>query len=287
MRDPLLVDELRLRRFARLAAPLLRGKATQGIGPRAARNRAGAGLEFLDLRRYAPGEDVRHVDWRHSARRRQLLVRRYRDESASDWLLAVDGSASMSVGDKWPLAARLATALSYALLYAGNRVAVAVFAERLRAWCVAGRGRRQFAAILRKLSDYSVLDRGGASMPGLCAERASRTGHVVVLSDFLREDAMLDDLRRIRGSVSGASAIQVIDDADCEPGTIGTATMFDIEIGAERRAEIDTGSSAQAVLALKRHSDRLRDGCGKLGMRLSQCRPDAAWDRVLLAHLGG
>ena len=63
-----LVDELRLRRFARLAAPLLRGKATQGIGPRAARNRAGTGLEFLDLRRYTPGEDVRHVDWRAECR---------------------------------------------------------------------------------------------------------------------------------------------------------------------------------------------------------------------------
>ena len=55
-----IVDELRLRRFARLAAGLLRGTAAQGIGPRAAHNRAGPGLEFLDLRLYAPGDDLRH-----------------------------------------------------------------------------------------------------------------------------------------------------------------------------------------------------------------------------------
>ena len=280
------VDELRLRRFARLAAPLLRGQAAQGVRPRAARNRAGAGLEFLDLHRYAPGEDVRHIDWRHSARRRQLLVRRYRDEAASDWLLAIDGSASMSRGDKWVFTATLATALAYALLYAGHRVSVAVFADRVHAWCPPGRGRRQFRALSRQLAQYRPAASGGASKPGLCAQRASRTGNAVLMSDFLRDDAMFDDLRLLRGSVSAASAIQVLDDTDAAIDASGDAVLYDIESAAERRVMIDTASATAAARALQDHVTKLRHACASLDVRISTCRTVDAWDRALLAHLG-
>lgn len=280
------VDEIRLRRFARLAAPMLRGKAAHGIGPRAARDRPGAGLEFLDLRRYAAGEDVRHIDWRQSARRRELLVRRYRDEAASDWLLSVDGSASMSPGQKWPMAVELGTALAYALIYSGHRVSLAIFAERITSYCSAGRGRRQFAAITRHLAGYVPPSLGGASMPGLCAERAPRSGNVVLLGDFLREDAMLDDLRLIRGSVAAASAIQILSDDDCLASTRGAAVLFDRESGAERRLLIDAGSSGGAAERLVRHVSRLRDGCASLDIPLSTCRTGDRWDKVLLSHLG-
>ena len=198
-----LIDELRLRRFARLAAPMLRGNALQGTGQRAARNRAGAGLEFLDLREYTPGEDVRHIDWRQTARRRRLLVRRYRDEAASDWLLCVDGSASMGRGRKWQLAVELAAALAYTIISAGHRASLVIFAERIHAFCPPGRGQRQFAVIARQLTGFQPAEQGGASVAGLCAGRVSRSGNLVLLSDFLRDDAMTDDLRRVRGKRRG------------------------------------------------------------------------------------
>ena len=64
------IQESELRRFARLAAPLLQGAAARGLGSRAARNRAGPGLEFLDMRDYQPGDDQQ--DYLH--RRRNVGV---------------------------------------------------------------------------------------------------------------------------------------------------------------------------------------------------------------------
>ena len=93
-----IVDEVRLRRFARLAAPLLRSTAQQGFGLQVAQNKAGTGLEFLDLRPYATGEDARHIDWRQSQLRNQMLMRSYREETASDWTICLDGSASGASG---------------------------------------------------------------------------------------------------------------------------------------------------------------------------------------------
>lgn len=280
------IDELRLRRFARLAAPLLRGNAVQGIGPRAARNRAGSGLEFLDLRHYTAGEDVRHIDWRQSARRRQLLVRRYRDEAASDWLLAVDGSASMGRGEKWALTLQLATALAYTLIYAGHRVSLAIFSDRIAAFSPAGRGRRQFATLLRELMTFQPATSGGASLPGLCAGKATRSGNVVLLSDFLRPDAMLDDLRQLRGSVAAASAIQILGDRDATANTRGAAILFDLESGAEQRIEITDASNARAADALEQYVRKLRGACASLDVPLSTSRVGDSWDKALLTHFG-
>ena len=281
-----MIDELRLRRFARMAAGLLRGTAAQGVGPRAAHNRAGPGLEFLDLRFYAPGDDLRHVDWRQTSRHRQPMVRRYRDESASDWFVCIDGSASMGRGAKWRLVGELASALAYALIYAGHRVALAIFAERIHTYCSRGRGQHQFATILRHLVDYEPPERGGASLPGLCAESVSRSGNLILVSDFLRDDAMADDLRRLRAGVSSARALQVLGKDEVTVRADGAARLFDVESGIERRLTLSPATRAAADAALFEHNERLRHVLASLGMPFSACTAGDDWERVLVAHLG-
>lgn len=286
MAAPAMIDELRLRRFARLAAGLLRGTAAQGIGPRAAHNRAGPGLEFLDMRVYTPGDDLRHVDWRQTSRHRQPMVRRYRDESASDWFLCVDGSASMGMGGKWGLASELASALAYALIHAGHRVALAIFAERIHTYCPPGRGQHQFGAILRHLLDYQPPERGGASLPGLCVKAVSRSGNLFLLSDFLRDDAMADDLHHLRSSVSSARALQVLKKDEMTVPASGPARLVDVESGVERRLELSAATHAAATDALHEHNERLRQVLNSIGMPFSTCAVGDDWERALIAHLG-
>lgn len=282
----IIVDEVRLRRFARLASRLLRGTTAQGVGPRAAHNRAGPGLEFLDVRQYTPGDDLRHVDWRQSSRRGQPMVRRYRDESASDWFLCIDGSASMGLAGKWQMAVQLASALAYALIYGGHRVAIAVFAERIHTYCPTGRGQHQFASILRHLMEYEPPQRGGASLPGLCVESVSRSGNLIVLSDFLRDDAMADDLRRLRASVSSAHAVQVLGKDEVNVDASGPARLFDIESGAERRLSLSPATRTAANDALQEHQQRLRHLFAALSMPFSACVAGDDWEKVLATHLG-
>ena len=286
MARPAVVDDARLRRFARLSAGFLRGTAAQGTGPRAARNRPGPGLEFLDLRKYVPGDDVRHIDWRQTSRRRAPMVRRYRDEAASDWLLCVDGSASMGLGGKWRLASELTIALAYALIFGGHRVALAIFAERIQGYCRLGRGQRQFGALLKTLLDYQPPSRGGASLPGLCADLVSRSGNLILISDFMNEDAMSDDLQRLRGAVSTARALQVLSaDEATVPGQ-GTVKLIDVESGAERRLTLSQESRAAAQETLEDHVARVQRVTTALDVPFSRCVVGDDWEQVLVRHLG-
>jgi uncharacterized protein (DUF58 family) len=80
----------------RLAMPRtpLRGRAGERLGAG-----TGASLEFQDYRQYAPGDDLRHVDWAAYARSELLSVRLYREEVAPRVDLAIDVSRSMAVTD--------------------------------------------------------------------------------------------------------------------------------------------------------------------------------------------
>src|SRR5262252_5809480 len=60
----------------------------------------GSSLEFQDYRPYAPGDDLRHVDWAAYARSDVLTVRLYREEVAPRLDLVLDVSRSMAVTDR-------------------------------------------------------------------------------------------------------------------------------------------------------------------------------------------
>jgi uncharacterized protein (DUF58 family) len=60
--------------------------------------RRGIGLEFEQLRDYQPGDDIRHVDWKSSARSGRMLVRQHFEEQNRLVLLVVDCSASVYYG---------------------------------------------------------------------------------------------------------------------------------------------------------------------------------------------
>lgn len=280
------IDEPGLARFARVTAPLFRGAAAEGSGTRAARDRAGAGLEFLDLQPYRPGDDLRHVDWRQSGRLGRPVVRRYRDESASDWLVLVDGSASMRRGRKWQLAAAVAVAMTYTLLHAGHRSGLGVFSDSVHAWSPPGRGQRHFAGIARQLLRYRPPEHGGASFPGLCAGRLKRTSNLLLLSDFLRSDAMSADLRRLAAVTASGSAIQILAMDEVPGRAIGPALLSDVESGDAQKSTLTTATLGAAERALAAHNDRVRRLCATLSLRFSSASDEDDWEMVLLRHLG-
>lgn len=281
-----MVDEVRLRRFARLAAPLLRSSTQQGFGLQVAQGKAGTGLEFLDLRAYATGEDARHIDWRQSQLRNQLLMRSYRDETASDWTICVDGSASMQGEQKWQRVCELAVALAYLLLHVGHRVSFIVFAERIVARIAAGRGQRQFAAISHELQNYLPPASGGGSLPGLCAPLLHGRQDVFLLSDFLRADLMREDLLQLCAHSKSLAALQVLARDEVVLARRGSSLLTDTESGERLRLELDSRTVQSASAALAEHNAALQRVMQSLNIHFSAPRSGGSWEQTLMAHFG-
>lgn len=92
----------------------------------------GQGLEFDDLREYTSGDDVRHIDWKVSARYRNTMTRLFKEERDATVTLAVDLRTSMRTGTqslKSVNAGRLAASLAWHIVRRNYRVALQLLTD--------------------------------------------------------------------------------------------------------------------------------------------------------------
>ena len=237
-----------LRSFARVAAHLLAEHPTPALGARTVKRRAGHGLQHLDHRDYVPGDEVRHIDWRQTARLRRPVVRQFEAETSGDWFLMLDASSSMAVGtgEKWRAAVRVTAAMSYALLELGHRVAVITFADDVVDEVPPGRGARHFPSIVRSLQRLQPSPDGATSNLAACARRLRGTASALVVSDFLGPSDLRPGLAALRQRCVLLHAIEVHDERQLELPGPGPIELRDVETGATLVCDADAATVAAA-----------------------------------------
>lgn len=282
-----LPSEPELRCFASAAAQLLIERLPRVSGSRAGTRRAGVGLQHLDHRDYAPGDEVRHIDWRQTARRQRPIVRRFESESVSDWTVVLDASSSMAVQDaaKWRPAVRMAAALSYALLQLGHRVGLLAYGTRVRADVARGRGQHHYAALARVLAALQPVRLGERSELGVCARHLHGAGSVFVISDFLADDEMRRDLGAMAQRCTTLHVMQLRDDADTALHLADDADLEDVETGVRMPARVAEHADLLAVGERAAMTQRLRHFCSRSGVAFTDWDITQPWQHTLLRHL--
>lgn len=206
----------------------------------------GFSVEFAENRPYAPGDDIRHVDWRMYARSDRYYVKQYEEETNLRAYLAVDTSRSMD----WTSApgrllskldyARLVTAsLAYLLLRQGDAVGLLAFDDRIRVRVQPRGTRRHLRALLGALAG---LDGGGTTdAAGAVREvalRMRRRGLVVLVSDLLVDpDETTRAIHYLRHRGHEVLVFHLMDPAEMELPQAGDAIFFDPEDETEIRTD--------------------------------------------------
>ena len=172
--------------------------------------RRGGGVEFSAHRDYAPGDDLRRLDWRAFARNDRLYIKQFEQEVHAAVTILVDGSASMALQDdvdgsnidKWAQVQVLAATIALLVSRQGDAVALRTSAEPDRAVAPAA-GAAQIARILATLA--ALRPQGRAGLEGLDGpggpawHGAGQSGVVIALSDVLSEPvAAIAPLARLR-----------------------------------------------------------------------------------------
>jgi uncharacterized protein (DUF58 family) len=137
---------------------LLRPLETQAFsGNQVARNR-GEGIEFADLRPFTPGDRVRRVNWRATARRGEPWVNEMHPERNADIVLFLDTFAEARRDDlgTLDLGVRAAAALAALYLREKDRVGVVSFGGVLN-WLTATSGTTQLYRIVDSLLDAQII----------------------------------------------------------------------------------------------------------------------------------
>jgi len=212
--------------------------------------RKGVSTEFDHHKLYQPGDPLKHVDWKVSARHERIFVKRYiEDTSLTVWLVA-DRSGSLGQSTDgiavFDQCARLTAALAYLVLRQRDSVGLQLAAETGGAWIPVSSTQSQLVRILEALVTARPAgeDALAAALRAL-ADRPAHKGVVVVLSDLMFEP---EPARRqmSRLLAAGHEVLLVhLRDATSERFPFNRWMLFESLESADRRYRVD-------AVALKR-----------------------------------
>jgi uncharacterized protein (DUF58 family) len=242
----------------------------------------GQGIEFVEVREYVPGDDVRTIDWNVSARTGQTFVKKYVEERELTVLLAVDLSASQRFGTrgrfKSEMVPEVAATLAMSAVRNNDRVGLLVFTDRVESFVPPQKGRRHALRILRDLLVFQPQQRGTDLAAALeHARRVLRSRSIVfIVSDFQMEDEARERFERALGWIAvrhDVIPVVLADPADAEVPEVGVLRMMDPETGRMEYVDTDVAFERFATVAKKERAELARV-FRRLGMEEIELRTD-------------
>src|SRR5438067_1941092 len=185
--------------------------------------RHGFAVEFAQHREYAPGDDIKHLDWKVYGRTERYHLKQYEQETNLVAWLVVDASESMRYGSgartKYDAACTLAAALAYLVLQQTDAVGLAAIAGGVRHFLrPSARSGSHFRELLRLLADGPSTEQAatGKVLDELAA-RLGRRGIVFVLSDLLDDvPDLLAGIRHLRFQKHEVVVLHILDPAELD-----------------------------------------------------------------------
>lgn len=157
--------------------------------------RIGLGTEFAELREYQPGDDLRYLDWKATARRQRPLVRVLEPDREQTVMILLDRGRLMTAqvqGLKrfdWGL--NTALSLAVAALHRGDRVGIGVFDREITAWIAPERGQTHLSHLIERLTPIQpvLLEPDYMGAVTKVVSQQTRRALIVLITDIVDQTA--------------------------------------------------------------------------------------------------
>lgn len=236
----------------------------------------GRGIEFDEVRPYVPGDEIRTIDWKVTARLGKPYVKRFVEERQLTLMLMADISASQDFGSqvrsKREVAAELCALLAFSATFNDDKVGLTLFHGGIEQYIPARKGQKHALRVVREVLTHETRLRAGARRAQIARRglrwlplggwrgwarplrEATNIGGAMeflmtvskrravcfVVSDFLDEGYLR--AMRMAARKHDVIAVLITDPHERELPNVGLLNLADLETGQE--LECDTGSAA-------------------------------------------
>lgn len=250
--------------------------------------RRGTSVEFADYRNYAPGDDLRHLDWNVYGRLDKLFLKLFLEEEDLHVSLLLDNSLSMDFGSPTKLhyGKQVAAALAFIGLVNHDRVRIDAFASGLGSGLSGLRGRSQMWRIVQYLEQLSAS--GSSNLTAAAKSFALRhegKGIVVVISDFLDKHGYEDALRYLLARNLDIYIIQVLAQEELEPELAGDLRLVDAEDDDIAEISVSPALMKRYKENLDRFVGGLKEWSTRRGIAAIFTSNQNPFDRLILEYL--
>jgi uncharacterized protein (DUF58 family) len=184
----------------------------------------GFSVEFAEHREYAPGDDLRYVDWKVFGKTDKVYLKQYEEETNLIAYLVLDTSESMRYQSSGAPLSKLeygqcaTAAIAYLVVRQQDSVGLVTFDDQIRCWIRPGSSATHLKQIVHSLQQ-SEGTRKTATGPIFheLAERFTRRGIVFIVSDlFDNPESMLAGLKHFRHRRHDVVVVQLLDPAELD-----------------------------------------------------------------------
>ena len=252
----------------------------------------GFSIEFAEHREYAPGDDLRYVDWKVFGKTDKFYLKQYEEETNLVSYMLLDTSESMQYQSadaplsKLEYAKCIAASLSYLILQQQDSVGMVTFDREVRALVRASSNPSHLRQLLHVMED-APAERKTATGPIFhdLAERLKKRGIVLVLSDLFDDvPAMMAGLKHFRHRRHEVVIFHILDPAELD-FPFRNMTMFK---GLEQMPDmlVDPRALRRAYLdEFGRFVQEVKRGCRRHHIDYVQIRTDQSLEIALSSYL--
>jgi uncharacterized protein (DUF58 family) len=250
----------------------------------------GQSVEFLQHRQYAPGDDLRHVDWKVWAKQDRYYLKQFEEDTNLRATLLVDVSHSMQYGsgplNKYEYGCTIAACLAYLLLRQQDAVGCVAFDEGIRVKVPQRTKRTHLNSIIQALSVSEPEKKTDLRqiLHGV-AEGYPRRGMMALISDLLVDrDGLFKGIKLLRQQGHDVMVFHVLDDDELDFPFNGPTRFDGLEIPT--RLNCNPRALREGYLAaLREYLDEVRRGCSQHGVDYALLRTSQPLDSALAAYL--
>jgi len=231
----------------------------------------GTGMEFVDVREYLPGDDVRSIDWKVTARMDRPFVKKFVEERELTVIICLDASGSNYFGTrarfKLEQAAQVAATLAYSAVRNNDKVGLLCFTDKVEKYVPPRKGRLHVLRIIRDILAFAPQSRGTEPVAALefLMHLLKHRAIVFLISDFMGRGFETDRLRTALGVAArkhDVVAVAIRDRLEEELPKVGMVEIEDLESGE--------------ILTVDTREPWLRQGFAKY-----QAEQRQRWERLL------
>ena len=230
----------------------------------------GEGYDFIELREYMPGDDIRHIDWNITAKMQKPFIKIFREERELNVVVASVLNGSVHFGSKkfkQETIADIVALLSFSTLKNGDLLSSYIFTDRMVSHLKPSKKINQVQTSVKEVIEFDALGQkvDFKVLSDTLYKRLRRKSLILVVGDFFE----IPDFSLL-AKKHEVIAIIVRDTLEEKPPAMGFSSLVDPESGAVLEGDFNNSSVKSYAQKVQAHDHKLYETFRKHQVRFTK-----------------
>ena len=236
----------------------------------------GEGYDFIELREYMAGDDIRHIDWNITAKMQKPFIKIFREERELNVVIASVLNGSVHFGSKkfkQDVIAEVVALLSFSTLKNGDLLSSYIFTDKMESHSKPSKKLHQIQKSVAEILDFDALNKkvDFKNIADTLFKRLRRKSLVIIVGDFFE----IPDFKLL-AKKHEVIAVIVRDHLEEKPPQMGFSSLVDPESGATLEGDFNKSSVESYAKRVQTHDRELYSRFRKDQIRFTKVYTDAS-----------